>query len=121
MSRIKGSPKTGGRKAGTPNKRTAAALAIVDEAGRLHRAPMEYLTENMDDPTETRDRRFAAAGGMLPYVHPRLMASAVVSKRVDDNDEKFGQIFAQIEQMLTLAPAGKRVEVIDMLREDESN
>ena len=126
MSRPRGTPKTGGRVKGTPNRRTSELI----EAGR--ETAMRVLGEDafagdayalleivFRDPAQPWDRRVDAAKAVLPYERPRLMASAVVSKHIDGDDAAFGQLFAQIEQRLALAPPSARAEVIDMLREDE--
>src|SRR5215469_9105139 len=118
MSRPKGLAKTGGRKPGSQNKRTRAMLKIVDELVYENKTPVQHLTDVMLNPAETPERRDRAAVALLPFVHPRLLASATVTKRVDGDDAAFAQLFAQIEQRLALAPPERRAEVIHMLRED---
>jgi len=57
MAKPKGSPKTGGRQRGTPNRATAS----VKEAARQHTADaMKVLTEVMKDTTQPAAARVAA-------------------------------------------------------------
>ena len=121
MSRPKGLAKTGGRKPGSQNKRTRAVLKIVDELVCENKTPVQHLTDVMLNPAENPERRDRAAIALLPFVHPRLLASATVTKHIDGDNAEFGRLFAQIEQRLALAPPSKRDEVIDMLREDKED
>ena len=63
--------KTGGRKAGTPNKRTAE---LVDAARASGRTPLEYMLGVQNDPAASPERRDAMARAAAPYVHPRMSA-----------------------------------------------
>src|SRR5215217_4889673 len=67
--------KTGGRKRGTPNKRTsvlaAKAEAVTGAAGEL---PLDYMIRVMRDPATERHRADAMARAAAPYVHPQLAA-----------------------------------------------
>jgi hypothetical protein len=119
MSRPKGLTKTGGRKPGSKNKRTRAVLGIVDQLIFEDKTPVQHLTDVMLNPAENPERRDRAAIALLPFVHPRLTASATVTKRIDGADAEFARLFAQIEQRLALAPASARADVIDMLRDEE--
>jgi hypothetical protein len=64
--------KTGGRRAGTPNKRTAAlraAIAALLVPGTDPRTFFAAILRNEDAPLELR---FAAAKALAPFVHPKL-------------------------------------------------
>ena len=71
----------GGRKKGTPNKKTSVQVAAVQATGVT---PLEYMLDVMRQPipkgasiSETiaiSDQRFEAAKAAAPYVHPRLAA-----------------------------------------------
>lgn len=66
--------KTGGRKKGTPNKRTEAAKALVTRAASEGILPLEVMLGAMRDAWEKGDKTGAAtfAKDAAPYVHPRL-------------------------------------------------
>jgi len=69
VGRPKGSPKTGGRQKGTPNKASAAREAEVEASGLT---PLAYMLAVLrDEEASTEDRRWAASHA-APYVHPRL-------------------------------------------------
>ena len=89
--------------------------AAVFEGDSLELAISIYKNENL--PLQMRLHALALA---LPFERPRLVATASVTKHIDGNNVEFGRLFAQIEQRLALAPPERRAEVIDMLREDES-
>jgi len=61
----------GGRKRGTPNKRSIAQVEAAEAGGVM---PLEYLLSILRDPTESADRRMHAAMAAAPYCHARLKA-----------------------------------------------
>ena len=61
--------KTGGRKAGTPNRATAARNAMIAAAGDT---PLEFLLSVMRDHNAPMDVRLEAAKAAAPYMHARL-------------------------------------------------
>ncbi|MCL2829856.1 MAG: hypothetical protein FWD77_03840 [Betaproteobacteria bacterium] len=61
-----GVPKTGGRKAGTPNKATASLRSI---AGRHTEEAICALLEIMKDSSAPHSARVAAANGILDRAH----------------------------------------------------
>jgi len=100
MPHLKGTPKTGGRKKGTPNKATAERQAQVAATGKT---PLEIMLENarwaydkalkltavlsgpntpqgeeaqaiMQEILKFRDVAQRYASAAAPYVHPRLAA-----------------------------------------------
>lgn len=67
---IKGGVRKGaGRKAGVPNKKTAAVQHAVESSGIT---PLEYLLTVMRDPGGEPRERLNAAMGAAPYVHAKL-------------------------------------------------
>ena len=65
--------KTGGRRKGTPNRRTAELRAEMAASGEM---PLDYMIRVMRDPTTEPHRRDAMAKAAAPYVHPTLAAVA---------------------------------------------
>jgi hypothetical protein len=61
--------KTGGRTAGTLNKRTEAML---DEIASTGETPLQYMLRVMRDPEASPARRDAMAVAAAPYVHSKL-------------------------------------------------
>jgi hypothetical protein len=70
--------KTGGRRKGTPNRRTAEMRAKMAASGEM---PLAYMMRIMRDPTTEPHRRDAMAKAAAPYVHPTL--AAVAHKHLD--------------------------------------
>ena len=68
--------KTGGRKRGTPNKRTSvlAAKAEASGDGAPGEMPLDYMLRVMNDPATEPHRRDAMAKAAAPYLHPQLAA-----------------------------------------------
>lgn len=65
-------PKTGGRKKGTPNKRTrerAEALAAIKASGK---DPISFFADLLRNEGAPLELRFQAAKELAPYIHPRL-------------------------------------------------
>lgn len=65
----RGAPKTGGRRAGIPNKKTQLLQDKVVKAGL---SPLEFLIQVMNDTEQTHHLRVDAAKAAAPYVHSRL-------------------------------------------------
>ena len=91
--RNKGTPKTGGRKAGTRNKRTAELIKAVEAAGIT---PLDYLLSVLRDEEKPENIRLQAARDAAPYVHQKLQSiemesnvttNHVVSDKALDVDE----------------------------------
>jgi hypothetical protein len=70
-SRLKGTPKTGGRKKGTPNKKTQRLREIIEASGVT---PLDYMLRVLRDEGATPMERMDAAKAAAPYVHARLAA-----------------------------------------------
>lgn len=69
--RLKGQPKTGGRKAGTPNRVTAQRAAEIAASGLT---PLDYMLAVLRDDAAEVARRDDMAKAAAPYCHPRLAA-----------------------------------------------
>jgi len=69
MPRPSGLPKTGGRKKGTPNKKTQEQIEAVKSDGIT---PLEYLLQVMRDEGREPNVRIDAAKAAAPYVHAKL-------------------------------------------------
>jgi hypothetical protein len=61
--------KTGGRVAGTPNRKTAEVQAQVAASGMT---PLNYMLHVMRDDGADEKRRDAMAAAAAPYVHAKL-------------------------------------------------
>ncbi len=76
MSRAKGSPKTGGRKRGVPNKRTAIEKQQAEkiQKGALEAGlkPVDFMLKVMRDNMTPLKLRCDMALAAAPYCHPRL-------------------------------------------------
>lgn len=86
MPKKKGDPKTGGRKAGTPNKRTKA-LAACEAAGL---DPFAYLVSVVKDVAEKTETRLKAASELCEYLEPKLSRQEL--KATDEDGEVRGFI-----------------------------
>jgi len=65
--------KTGGRKAGTPNKQPAATAENYNRYQGL--MPLDYMLQVLrDEESSSTDRRWAACAA-APYVHAKLVAT----------------------------------------------
>ena len=66
--------KTGGRRQGTPNKRTLERQAEMDELLAAGGSPLAYMLGVMRDGRADPAMRLEAARTAAPYCHPRLSA-----------------------------------------------
>jgi hypothetical protein len=80
MPGAKPGERRGGRKAGTPNKATAAKAAEIAASGLT---PLDYMLDVMRDGDKPLDVRLDAAKSAAPYVHPKL--ASVEHKGNKDN------------------------------------
>ena len=62
----------GGRKKGTPNKKTAERYAQMAASGEM---PLEYMLRVMRDESAPETRRDEMAKAAAPYEHSRLSSS----------------------------------------------
>ena len=59
----------GGRKAGTPNKASAAKAAQIEASGLT---PLDFMLQVLRDKKADMHTRFEAAKAAAPYVHPKF-------------------------------------------------
>ena len=78
MGRPVGLGKTGGRKAGTPNRNTQAVIERLDNLGC---DPIEGLARIALDPATTTDLKVRCLAELAQYAYPKRKAVAVA---VDD-------------------------------------
>jgi len=64
--------KTGGRKKGTPNKKSQVWREMIRAALGAGKDPKMFFAEILRTETNPIELRFAAARELLPYMHPRL-------------------------------------------------
>ncbi len=84
-----GTPKTGGRQKGTPNRKTKELQHRVEASGLT---PLDYMLAVMRNPRLPVAMRFDAARSAAPYIHPRLSAiehtgkdgGPIITERVSD-------------------------------------
>jgi hypothetical protein len=69
----------GGRKPGTPNKKTAlVTTAFAAATSNQELSPLDFFLAVMRDPSIPPDWRFRAAHAAAPYVHPKAERAQVV-------------------------------------------
>jgi hypothetical protein len=96
-----GARKGAGRKAGVPNKRTAAVRAAGDRAIAQMTDPFEgdgyaLLAMVYKDKEQPLSVRMAAATSALPYERPRLAQVAMTTRSLDQlSDEEFDAVFGK--------------------------
>src|SRR5262245_51987416 len=67
-------PKTGGRKKGTPNKRTLERQHLIATIKASGKDPMSFFSDLLQNEAAPLDLRFQAAKELAPYVHPKLQS-----------------------------------------------
>lgn len=72
--RPKGFPKTGGRKRGTPNKRTEDLLERIKEAMGANWCPLVALARIADDKSTSLELRVRCLSEIAPYIQPKRRA-----------------------------------------------
>ena len=81
MSRPGGLPKTGGRKSGTPNKRT---LDLAQKLEALGCDPIEGLARIAMEPTTAPELKVRCYAELAQYVHAKRKAIALEPAPSDD-------------------------------------
>lgn len=79
----------GGRRKGTPNKKTAEHIQKVAASGLT---PLDYLLSVMRDTSEALEARLEAAKAAAPYVHPRLSTIAMSGKMTLSHEERLARL-----------------------------
>src|SRR5262245_12151140 len=64
--------KTGGRKKGTPNKRTVERQRAIEAIKASGRDPVSFFADLLRNENAPLELRFQAAKELAPFVHPRL-------------------------------------------------
>jgi len=72
--RNKGTPKTGGRKAGTRNRKTAELIKAVEATGIT---PLDYMLSVLRDEEKPESVRLQAARDSAPFIHSKLQSLEV--------------------------------------------
>jgi len=107
-----GQPKTGGRLAGTPNKRTVYARQILDQYGS---DPVEMLAKTMaDEGNVPLDIRIDCAKALLPYVYPKLSSVEVSGPNGDAVRVEHDQTLCELMMKDDLIVARMETLVIEM-------
>ena len=119
--RPRGLPKSGGRKRGTPNKRSIGLRlglltvgAPPDAAVKpLRQQPLEFLLNVMEDESQTIATRVDAAKAAAPYVHFR--------KGLIDTTGRDVPLTVQILRFSDLEPLGRSGKLEPVTIEHDSN
>src|ERR1035441_6897944 len=93
MAKRIGAPKTGGRKAGTPNKRT---VEIADRLLELGCDPVEGMARIAMNPKHTPELRGRMFAELAQYLYPKRKAIAI-----EPHDSSEGDF--SLEELLTEA------------------
>lgn len=76
IGRPKGLPKYGGRKKGTPNKKTTEIQEIAKARGIT---PLDYMLNLLNDISQETEIRLDAAKSAAPFVHSKMPTALQVS------------------------------------------
>src|SRR5262245_51799930 len=86
--------KTGGRKAGTPNKRTLERQRAIEAIKASGKDPITFFADLLRNESAPLELRFQAAKELAPFVHPRL---ASVEARIGATHE---DRLAEVQRLL---------------------
>jgi hypothetical protein len=64
--------KTGGRKRGTPNKRTVERQRAIETIKASGKDPVSFFADLLRNESAPLELRFQAAKELAPFVHPKL-------------------------------------------------
>src|SRR5262245_59904379 len=92
----KGRRKTGGRKAGTPNKVTQANRKVLDKMKVDRTDPMSFFLSVLCNPDAPYEEAKAAAHELMPYSHPKL-ASLEASTGGMSHEDRLEQLQRMLE------------------------
>lgn len=107
MPRAPGTPKTGGRRKGTPNKATgeteqkAAALGMLPKEFLLHVMNGNFKAINEEEGAIDLDKRLDAAGKVAPYIHRKMPQVVQLSDLSDLTDDELRTLIARAESGAT--------------------
>ncbi len=103
--KVKKREKTGGRKAGTPNKRTTerrAAIAAIQASGK---DPVTFFADILKNEAAPLELRFQAARELAPYMHPKL-ASIEARNGGQTHEERLARAHAMLLEENEEKPLG---------------
>ncbi|WP_374028992.1 hypothetical protein [Bdellovibrio bacteriovorus] len=112
MARSIGLPKTGGRKKGTPNKRTLAFSEVLDSHG------IELLSEILSHAASISEQdRIGIYLGLLPYQYPKRKPTDIQAPSLNDSidlltKEELHRLWRKIGDKL-----GHNIKSIDLNKE----
>ena len=115
MARPRGLPKTGGRRAGVPNKRSKARKAAADAVAKRLAAVIPevfqgdahaYLMAIYKDPAQETAVRIDAAKAALPYEKPRLVAAEA---KPQSEEKPLAERLAEYEREAAIEASDGRV------------
>lgn len=107
-----------GRQKGTPNKRTVARAAMVDQAIAEGETPLEFMLKIMRDekrppkakPSELiaiMSMRFEAAKAAAPYIHPKPTALPPPKDNPEEYACKIRQYVDAVDNSMGVEPSGE--------------
>ncbi len=114
--------KTGGRKKGTPNKRTIARRQGVDELlDRYDYNPLEAMIAEASDQSVDPEVRRALHAAIMPYVYPKLKNVEQVSGLRQPAEEALTTLAVELERRLIESMSERQlVEALKASGEDSS-
>ena len=98
--------KTGGRKAGVPNKKTRAIQERLEELGC---DPLEGMAKIAMDESIEVNIRLTAYKELAQYLYPKRKAIEVVEEREDEKPESI-QIYVHTPESYAEEKAGRKVK-----------
>src|SRR5579872_2635317 len=96
--------KTGGRKAGTPNRTTAQILAEIQAGGEM---PLEYMLRVMRDPKLDNDRRDRAAHDAARFCHATLTAFTPLDGAQSEESERRLPVAGSVDEIVARFMKGR--------------
>jgi hypothetical protein len=88
--------KTGGRRKGTPNKRTVERQRALEAIKASGKDPVTFFADLLRTESAPLELRFQAAKELAPYVHPRLSAIEARAS-AGSHEERLAQLHALLE------------------------
>jgi hypothetical protein len=90
--------RSGGRKKGTPNKKTVELISAVEESGVT---PVEYMLSVMRDVANDAPVRMDAAHKVAPYIHAKLASietKSEINATIKSGSQEVLDTLAALEQ-----------------------
>jgi hypothetical protein len=89
--------KTGGRKKGTPNKKTAERAKLLAGLKVDGKDPVSFFSSILRNDAAPLDLRFQAARELAPYAHPKL-ASVEARIGVKSHEDRLEELQAMLDK-----------------------